>query len=71
MAYEMNEAEKREYDAAIDKSIEKAGGKSSRLMQLATDATRFLSVVSNNLEQATQSGFFIRLRDLLPSRKTL
>ena len=68
MAYEMND--EKECEQAVDRTIKNAEGNPSKLMQLATDATRFLSVASDNLEQAKNSGFFERLKNLLPSSKT-
>lgn len=69
MAYEMTDEERQEYDGVITQTIENAQGNGSRLMQIATDATRFLSVASNTVEQVKESGFFQRLRDLLPTNK--
>ena len=69
MAYEMTDEERQEYDVVIDETVENAKGNPSRLMQIATDATRFLSVASNTVEQVKESGFFQRLRDLLPTNK--
>ncbi|HAC31312.1 MAG TPA: hypothetical protein DCF70_01635 [Treponema sp.] len=70
MAYEMTDEERQEYDVVIEETVEEAKDNPSRLMQLATDATRFLSVASNTVEQVKESGFFQRLRDLLPSSKS-
>ena len=69
MAYEMTDEERQEYDVVIDETVEESKENPSRLMQIATDATRFLSVASNTVEQVKESGFFQRLRDLLPSNK--
>ena len=69
MAYEMTDEERQEYDVVIDETVENAKGNPSRLMQIATDATRFLSVASNTVEQVKESGFFQLLRDLLPKNK--
>ena len=69
MAYEMTDEERQEYDVVIDETVENAKGNPSRLMQIATDATRFLSVASNTIDQIKESGFFQRLHDLLPTGK--
>ena len=69
MAYEMTDEERQEYDGVITQTIENAQGNGSRLMQIATDATRFLSVASNTIDQIKESGFFQRLHDLLPIGK--
>ena len=69
MAYGMTDEERQEYDGVITQTIENAQGNGSRLMQIATDATRFLSVASNTIDQIKESGFFQRLRDLLPTGK--
>ena len=61
MAYEMTDEERQEYDVVIEETVEEAKDNPSRLMQLATDATRFLSVASNTVEQVKESGFFQRL----------
>lgn len=69
MAYEMTDEEQNEFDGVINQTIENAQGNGSRLMQIATDATRFLSVASNTIDQIKESGFFQRLHDLLPTGK--
>lgn len=67
MAYEMTDEEQNEFDGVINQTIENAQENGSRLMQIATDATRFLSVASDTIEKVKESGFFQRLRDLLPN----
>ncbi len=69
MAYEMTDEERQDYDTVIEETIDVNKKNPSRLMQIATDATRFLSVASNTIEQVKESGFFQRLRDLLPSNR--
>ena len=69
MAYEMTDEERKEYDTVIEETIDVNEKNPSRLMQIATDATRFLSVASDTVEQVKETGFFQRLRDLLPSSK--
>lgn len=69
MAYEMTDEERQEYDVVIEETIDENEKNPSRLMQLATDATRFLSVASDTVEQVKETGFFQRLRDLLPSSR--
>ena len=69
MAYEMTQDEQKEFDESINQTLTDSQENPSRLMQLATDATRFLSVASNTIEQVKETGFFQRLRDLLPTSK--
>lgn len=69
MAYEMTQEEQNEFDSSINQALDESKNNSSRLMQLATDATRFLSVASETVSQVKETGFFQRIKDLLPSKK--
>jgi len=69
MAYEMTDEQRGKFDEVIEYTINETKDNPSKLMQLATDATRFLSVATETVEQVKDSGFFSRLRDLLPSGK--
>lgn len=59
----------KEFDTAVKQQLDEAKDNSSRLLQIATDATRFLSVADNTISQVKESGFFQRLRNMLPDRK--
>lgn len=59
----------KEFDTAVKQQLDEAKDNSSRLLQIATDATRFLSVADNTISQVKESGFFQRLRNMLPDGK--
>lgn len=60
-----------EIDEAVGDNIEVEKTEPSKLMQLATDATRLLSFTGESLSKIKESGFFERIRDLIPSRKSV
>lgn len=57
-----------EIEIAVNENLDKQNN-TAKFMQLATDATRVLSVANENFEMVKNTGFFERIRNLLPRKK--
>lgn len=69
MAEELTQEQIQETENAVKESIDAIRDKPSKLMQLATDATRFLSATTETIDKIRETGFFQRIHELLPSFK--
>lgn len=58
-----------EIETAVNENLDMQENNSAKFMQLATDATRVLSIANENFETVKNTGFFDRILNLLPRRK--
>lgn len=58
-----------EIDNSVNNAIDSADGNSAKYLQYATDATRLLSTNADTLTKVANSGFFERIKEILPNKK--